>query len=971
MEKFTENQHPKELRYALTDYWVLCSKFKRFIFICIFFGALLSGGYALTRNVYFLTTATFRDKGKPQTTFRSSLSDFIFSNGSMAEDSETISTLKSRKLLSKVIQELGMQALVAPVHSSFIDWSYFWDNLLAEYAYWTKTRMPILKELDQPFIARNVAYRGEVPSGIVVQIVDDAHFKILSEKENVVGAFGELYVGNEYSFVLKKTGTSPLKAGQLFTIGFLPLDLAVQTNASQMVIEIDREDKTLLRLNYRHRNRQFAAEFLNTLMDAYQDHLKNEHKYLSNFQLDYLKSRQDEVGSDLQVMMEKHALRISNDLSSNGFLDSEKEMDFLAGNMHNLQQKISEIDFEKKRLEKLNDLEFVYYDQYGGRGDSAVINQLLGEIRGLKQQIDVLNFSLEKQRKLDNVAVKNILDGQFAELHDVRAKLKEAKELSMAIKSGENLTSTDTLFQPSQEIAPIWFNSINHFTSEEDQLCYKTQLCSYLDNLSDMLRLKEATIGERIKHQHRPDEEFQGITLETAKALFLNYTASMTDLQSQIKQLNFIIEELHKPDFEVCSLTAVLHDPISAERIAKASMLLINLKDENNRTQKEMSRIRDELNMLKQFLAAHIEQMIQLYNLREKVLQDKIYALQSLTLELSYQQIYVLKKNLTDYLATRLDNLDNEKHLIHEHQSDLNARMSKIPSRWAAEKLVFQHLTSHQKFLENIASMVESKNISTNLELIQSTPLDLALPPVNPKPPRAVFYSVLGAILGLIGSVGFLIARSLVTGVPASEENLKFAHLHCSGIISKHFISGVNLLDSDLNTLRKLLGFLDQTLPVPRRVLMVCGQGANVSNDFASLISRKGQDVIHLDLSFDSVPKNEQQPGLMQYLETGQKPAITKEQGIASISSGGVSRYASELLSRQSFKMLLDELQGSFPWILATSHTSILDAGTLNLASAFDAVILIITDETIEEIKGFEEQLNRETSKVVDCLLIR
>lgn len=964
-----EDKEPRELRYALKDYLNLCQKYKKAILFFVVAGALASGCLALTRNVYYLTTATFRDKGKPQTAFRSSLTDFIFSNGAMPGDSETISTLKSRKLLSKVIYKLGMQAKVVPVETSFPNLKDIHDNFFAEYAYWTKRKTPILADLEEPIVAKKVLYKGESPFGIVVQFIDEKQFKVLGRDDLPLGFLDHPFEADDYSFTLQKAREKTALTSRMFSVSFLPLDLAVESITSLMVIELDREDKTLLKLKFKHRNRHLAAEFLNTLMAAYQDYIKEDHEYVSSYQLEYLKNRQDEVGADLQAMMEKHAERISKDLSSSGFLDSEKEMDFLAANVHSLQQKISEIDFEKKRLEKLADLDFVYYDQYGGRGDSAVINQLLGEIRGIKQQIDVLNLSLEKQKKLDNESIRNILDEQFAELHSIRSQLKETEELSLALKSHEDI-SADVLFQPSQHLTPVWFSALNQINNE-DQNCYRDQLCSYLDNLKNMLKLKEATISERIKHQHHPDQEFQGITLETARNLFYSYSSAVTELQGQIKQHKFIVEELKKPDFEVCSLTAILHDPISAERIAKASMLLINLRDENNRTQKEMGRLRDELNMLKQFLAGHIEQMIQLFTLREKLLQDKIYALQSLTLDLSYQQIYVLKKNLVDYLATRLENLDDEKKLIKEHQNDLNLRMAKIPSRWAAEKIVFQHLTSHQKFLENLSSMVESKNISKNLELIQSTPIDHALPSINPAPPRAVFYAILGSLLGLLGSVGFLIARSLITGIPASEDNIKLAQMHCSGLMNKKFMPGYNLLDSDLNTIRRSLEFLDQFLTTnTRKILFILGKGIDPSLDFASLLVKKGQRVIHLDLTFDQVLQ-ENKNGILQYIEKGTPLDVTEMNGIHRLSAGGVSRYSSELLKRNEFKTLLETYQHDYDWTLAISRTTILDADALSLASLFDAVVLMITDETIEELKEFEEQLLASSTKVIDCLLVR
>lgn len=969
MEKLPED--PNETKYALADYCKLLLKSKKLILGCMLFGAFACASYALSRHVFYLTSSSFRDKGKPQTSFGSSLTDFIFSGGSIAGDSETISTLKSRKLLKKVIDHLGLQAKVAPLNTGYPNVRDFFDNIRAEYAYWLNIKTPILEELKHPLLVKNVNYPGEIATAIALQFVDDTHFKIMGEAPETLFALGEPVTVKDSSFTLlaNELQPAPLK-NEWYTITFFPLDMCAKIHSALLVIEVDREDKTLLKLQFRHRDRHFASEFLNSLMAAYQDHLKEEHEYISNYHLDYLKDRQNETGASLQAIMEKHASRISDDLSSSGFLDAEKEMEFLAHNMHNLQQKISEIDFEKKRLEKLGDLDFVYYDQYGGRGDSAVINQLLGEIRNLKQQIDVLNLSLANHEQLNDDAQRQLLDEQFVELNNVRTQLREIHELSTAIAAEDTFSAKEAFDKSPKHLTPAWFHSLNQ-TNSDDQICYKDHFCSYLDNLKDMLRLKESTINERIKHQHHFNKEFQGITLETSRGLFLHYLSEINGIQSQIKQHKFVIEELKNPDFEVCSLTSVLHDPVSAERIGKASYLLIQLRDENNRTQKEMARIKDELETLKKFLSAHLEQMVELFELRENLLQEKIFSLQSLTLDLSYQQIYVLKKNLTDYLATRLDNLGYEKKLIKEYQADLNTRMAKIPSRWAAEKTILQHLASNQKFLENLSGMVESKNISKNLELIQSTPLDLALPSVNPKPPNAVMMSIVGAILGLISSVGFIVAQSLIVGVPASSENLKFAGIPCSGDFSKSYKPGTHLLDRDLNTLRCLVSNLEKTLASPRKILFICGQGIDASFDFASLISKKGNQILNLDLSFQSIPSKEELPGLLQFLEEGKEPKISHLGAMDTIASGGITRYGSELLRSQSFKDLLDTLESTYPWIVGVSHASIKDAEAINLSSLFDGIVIMLTDETIEEVKAFTEQLDRTKAKAVNAIFVR
>lgn len=973
MEKMP--QDPKEMRYTLTDFWEICRKSKRLILTCMFLGAVIAASYALTRHVYYLTSATFRDKGKAQGGVHSSLSDFFFSSAMVHLDSESISTLKSRKLLSRVIQKLGIQGLVTKAEPRYPDLEDFRDNLLAEYAFWLNIKHPILKELQNPFVLRDVSFQGEVATMTIVHFTDDTHFTSINHPDQI-GEIGKPFVTPNYNFTLISNEKQPSFKDSYYAITLLPMDLAHKIHGALLVIEPDREDKTLLKIKYRNRDRHFAAQFVNTLMETFQEYLKEDHEQTSSLQLAYLKKRQTEMGEALQTLLEKHANRISAGLSTSGFIDSEKEMDFLAGNLHNLQQKQTEIDFEAKRLRNLKNFDCVHYDQYGGRGDSSIINDLLAEIRNLRQQIDLLDLSLEHRAKRDEIALKVLLDEQLEELKETRGHLKEAEEMSKILTLKNFDVVELSSLKPTHYLSTAWYDSLNEraLESKEEAERFTQHFLSYLDNLTRLLKLKEATILERIRHQHDPQTEFQGITLDTARNLFYSYTKELSDAQAQIKQHYFVIKELKNPDFEVCSLTAILHDPISSERIAKASSLLINLRDENNRTQKELQRIKEELELLKGFLAAHLQQMAELLNLKERLLQDKIFALQSLTLDLSQQRIYVLKKQLVDYIATRLDNLAHEKALISDYQLDLSHRMSKIPSSWASEKIVSQHLETHKKFLENLSNMVESKNISQNLEIIQSMPLDKALPPLNPKSPYALIWAILGALLGLMGSVGFLFARGLVKGVLASSENLRLADIHFSGKMSEKS-SLTPLLDRDLDTLRRILGYFENSLKgcssaLAKKILIILPRGRDFSLSLAALLVKKDEKALVLPLSFDSACDEEDKPGLLQVLEGEDKaPKILHQDGVDYILAGGISRFSAELLRRQRFKNLLNQFENSYDWIIGVTHASIHSAEAVNLCAVFDGVTIVVSEETIETIKSFCEEINQDFTKPVTVVL--
>ncbi len=135
-------------------------------------------------------------------------------------------------------------------------------------------------------------------------------------------------------------------------------------------------------------------------------------------------------------------------------------------------------------------------------------------------------------------------------------------------------------------------------------------------------------------------------------------------------------------------------------------------------------------------------------SLKEQLIKEKISSLQNITQELIRQQITILEKHLLDYAKSRLESLSHERSVIEQHQSDIAMEMSATPSIWASQKLVDQEMEMNKRIVQDIASLGESKNISGNIELNQSAPLDLAIMPIFPKSPHLFIFGAMGAFLG-------------------------------------------------------------------------------------------------------------------------------------------------------------------------------------------------------------------------------
>lgn len=973
MDKFSS-----ELKFAFSDFIKLLKRNKKTVFLSILTIAFLCFLLAVTRPVNYLLQASFRDKGKTKANIQTSLSELLI-NPASSHDSEAISVMKSRFLLSKVIQSMNIQGKIWKAENSYPQAKNAYDNLLAEWAYWNNWQIPILTDPKAALQLDQIVYEGEIKQIFFLTVEDSHTFSVRSEKgqEMGKGSIGEPFYYQNLIFTVRNPDETPLEEDDVYIALIEPMSNMIQLIQKNLVITVDKDDKSLLKLQYKHRDRHFAKNFLNQLMNAYQGHLEDDHEISSIAQVNYLERRQQDAGEALEVLMDSYVKNVSHDMSVSGFTSLQQEMDFLAANLASNQQKLTEIELETRRLKNINCDECVHYDSYTGRGDPAIINHLLTEIRSLKQASDSLELALQTQPETSSQTTEALLEKNFKNLESINRCSSETDLLIACLhKKGIEPPKLEALNQAGYPLSAwlasyieketSWLNSEDPKKKPllyQDFKRFKEHFFSYLETFRRLLKIQESTLQQKMRTHGSSKPEFGGISLETSKNLYITFVKELNDIEAKGKQHRFVLDQMQDPDFELSSLTALLSDPVSLERIATATQIVINIKDEDNRTQKELDRLAEELELQKIFLQAHIRQMAELLDLQTGSIRDKITAIQNTTLDLTHQQISLFKKHLGDYIGSRINNLSNEKKLLEDHQAALHERMATIPPKWASEQILNQNLVLQQKFLENLAAMVESKNITKNLEMVQSSPLDHAVAPLHPNPPRLVFFSIFGAVLGFLGASAFLFTRTMIRGIPASQDNLRLARFHVSGAISSlhgdEISATAPMLDNDLDTLRRLIARYEQEGPIqkPAKMILIApGNGPDFSNTLAKLFAKKGQSTLKLQLGF----KNETKPdGLLQYLEGKVPlPEIEKLDGFDFIPSGGTSRYREELLRSPRFIQLLEKLKPSYHWIIGVSPVKIPSAEAENLAKLFDGMAVVVTNETLQNLIAFSNTLD-------------
>lgn len=471
------------------------------------------------------------------------------------------------------------------------------------------------------------------------------------------------------------------------------------------------------------------------------------------------------------------------------------------------------------------------------------------------------------------------------------------------------------------------------------------QRINQLNQQADLIPLSEAPLVK----QQADFEEFQGVDLDLARRLYLEYSKELDNLNSQLLQIDYVMGQMQDPDFEISSLSTLLTDPVSQKMIASASSLVLELQDSENRSNKELDRLREQIQVQKGFLSLHLKQTQHLLGLRKERIQEKIVALQQLLHHLIQKEVAVLRQHLADHLQAGINSLEHEQGIIQQHQVEQHQELAQLPKKWVTEKLIEQEMNINKMMLEELGRLVESKNTLSQLEMVQSTPLDHATALIPPEYNNALLLAGLGGVTGALLVVAAVVVQALMSGLPLSPDNVRLAGLDSAGILSSPYNRFPKpIRDHDLSVLRRLVTLLEQR--GAGTVLLFTGEGEDYSRDLAQLISKKGEKVLLLPLHFDQVAA-QNSGGLLHYLQGEvESPQIQACEGYDLVSPGGVSRYANELLGTPRFSQLLEQLSDQYDWLFAVTYCSPSSAEGEALLRRFPQSVITVVDQRWPEM---------------------
>lgn len=947
-------QHSSEqdtLLFSLSDLWRICIQRRLLIALGALAMTLFGCYWTLTKPVLYRAEATFREREKGGGSLSASFTDLMGLGGGSKQSGEAISLMHSRKLLEPLIAQKGLQASLVDQSISSGRWHRASQHLQSQWAHLSRRKTPLFPPADTHLLCQEVHYEGEVPLGFEIRFTHEELYELYDENFALIGK-GQLhtpYNGEGYRFTLKKAAASSLK-GKRFSLALLPMHLIAQSVAARLNIEQNSEDACLLDLSYLDGDRLQCAKMLNAIMESYQTYLQEESQRKADIQLSYLKKRQEEGARELETRMRAHAASLSQEIDSYGFTDSEKEMTFLAHGQKELKEKLLRLQLEKRHLTAALEEDPIPTDRLALGGDLTKGSPLLSSLRGLRQQRDRLHVTLHHSPHSSQRGKK--LSESLEEIHTLTEQIHNLEQVCRQLSSSSTLPSL-TFLQGEDPLVEAWlqrplFDSLAQASSEPLPLTpfqgeEKKALFAYLENLQKVFQVRKEMLTEQLAYHQGEGEFLEGMDLQGARSLFVSYHTKLQENAASLRQLTFCLEQVNQSDTELSTLSALLQDPISRDIIARGYELQKLLQEESARTGKEQERIRRALAMERRLLLGHLHQTLSLQKGQKALLEEKIYQLQLTTLQLLNGEITLQEAQLKECLIARKEQIQQEERVVEKSLTEIQKQMATLPGKWVSEKLIEQQINHNKRVVEEVTKLAESKSIAHNLEIIQSAPVDRAVPPILPQSPRLTLFLLMGSIMGTLMATALTLFLSLAKGLKSSPQTLELQGERVLGSLQR-----------DLSpTLRRVSSHMEQTKE--KRTLLIQGAGPYYQDALQNLLAKSGKKVIQVPLGGDFSPQG--RGGLLQYLEGEiDYPKGEERAGGHAIPSGGESDFWPELLASSRFEELLLRLERQYDCILLTTSADPRSAEAEKYLALASTAIVTVGGERLDELSALRNR---------------
>jgi tyrosine-protein kinase Etk/Wzc len=851
------------------------SKIKSVSILC----GLICMAFLFLREPRYVAEATFKQTLR-QNEIGISLKDAYQQFFSLSSENATAIIMQSNGVLKDVAEELGMQADCTPDSVVGKAIKRIHDNFLLELGSSIAD--------SEPFIFGHVSYSEEKPLKLFLKLANEDCYQLFDLNKQLIGK-GKLSepvsVANA-KFTLYRIPKSAQR-NRWYPLTIHPWLPVVEKVRKKLKINPCKQDKTILKLSYPHRNRFLAADFLNQLMKSYQKYLKRESDESYQLQLAYLLQRQHELTQVYDEALIEHARYLKDNIQKNGFVGVAQEIEILSQPQNFYTSKLFDVDLELQRL----------YEKKAcltSSKEQIILQPLQTEIEGVCEQLSEAELLLEHMGKQEKIPI-------FPSL------LKEPRSaIALLVK----------------QIAD----------SQVETKENSTMMIAYMREFIDHLSQKRKILEENLHIQQQEPEDFSGLNLATAQELLAGYTRERDNLQAQIRELVFLRQQLSDADFETSSLGSVLNDSITADMIQKASAITLQLKDESNRSVREQARLLEALQTQKNFLSQYLLQTIELKKLRTKLLSDKILSLCRTTVGLLHSEKQLLKDKL-DELNLKMSGLPEQWHResLLLLKKELGAMMLQGVSQLAETKNLSQHIFQ-----------ASSKPLDVAIP-----PIKVSAPKIFF---FSLFSSFLAAICFYSGIFckrllkGFPVTEENLktSGFPISGSLSRYCNANLSELPSKD-LETLRCIGEFLVSRPKKSEALIASC--------ISGKYPNYTMSLAEILSMRGLKILAVNCVFDQVVRPDEMPGLWQYLNNPMLDLPLKRNLMFDyLPSGGTTRHTVELIGSAKFANFLSQIKQKYDIVLLFSSANASTAEGHAFLPISDSIIVAVQQEQKEEL---------------------
>ena len=223
--------------------------------------------------------------------------------------------------------------------------------------------------------------------------------------------------------------------------------------------------------------------------------------------------------------------------------------------------------------------------------------------------------------------------------------------------------------------------------------------------------------------------------------------------------------------------------------------------------------------------------------------------------------------------------------------------------------------------LEELTKLVESNNISINMEMIQSAPIDFAVALTKPERPRFRLFVLFGGFLGAFLMISTLFARALLFGLSATKDNLELSGVHVSGVIKE--------MSNNEKAYRRFLSYI----ATGSSIALI--NGKSYITDIAKIIAKRGRSALVIDFS---------------PYHTNERAEIVKGEFFDTLTIASNSTL--DFICTDEFLSQFEDLKKQYDWVLANFNIAASDPEVEMMYNSFANLGIFVYDESLQSLQN-------------------